>query len=86
MKRKSALLSTALLATVLGAGSACAGTLGYQFDITTGYATSDPFPNFIGGGTPSPDTSFVEITNSGSTTFQGTLSTTAVRNNLTGND
>jgi hypothetical protein len=79
MNRKSALLGTALLATVLGAGSACADTLGYQLDITTGYGFGNPFggSTFLGGGTASPDTGFVEITNNGTTTFQGTLSTTA---------
>ena len=57
-----------------------ASTVGFDIQITTGYGFSDPFPNFLGGGTPSPDTGFVEFTNSGSTTFMGTLGTVAVSN------
>lgn len=57
-----------------------ASTVGFDIQITTGYGFGDPFPNFLGGGTPSPDTGFVEFTNLGSTTFTGTLGTVAVSN------
>src|SRR5579884_1585224 len=59
-----------------------AGTVGYDIQITTGYAFSNPFSGstFLGGGTPGPDTGFVEITNLGTTTFNGSLGTLAVSN------
>ncbi|MDA9521533.1 hypothetical protein XI06_14525 [Bradyrhizobium sp. CCBAU 11434] len=54
----------------------------YNVDVFTGYGFSNPFggSTFVGGGTPSPDTGFVEVRNNGSTTFVGTISTTAVSN------
>lgn len=57
-----------------------ASTVGYDIQITTGYGFANPFPGFLGGGTPGPDTGFVEFTNLGSTTFSGTLGTVAVSN------
>jgi hypothetical protein len=62
------------------APSLFASIVGYDIQITTAYDFSDPFPNFIGGGTPSPDTSFVQIANAGTTTFVGSIGTVAVSN------
>jgi hypothetical protein len=72
----------ALLGLALVAGQqAKANTVGYKFDVTTEYLTSNPAgATFLGGGTPSPDTGFFVITNSGTTTFSGTIGDLAVSN------
>jgi hypothetical protein len=78
--RKVTLAAAGLL--LLSYAGANASPVGYDFLITTGYGFSNPFTSstFLGGGTPSPDTGFVEITNAGTTTFTGKLGTTAVSN------
>jgi hypothetical protein len=67
------------LLLVAGAGNAQAAQLGYNLQVTTAYGFSNPFPNEIGFGfSPSPDTSFFQVKNIGSTTFTGTISDVAV--------
>ena len=58
-----------------------AGPIGYNLEVTTGYAFGNPFPSstFLGGGSPNPDTGFFEITNNGTTTFTGTIGDVANR-------
>jgi hypothetical protein len=78
--RKTVLAGSLFSAVTFGASGAQAAS--YVIDITTGYNFSNPFAGstFLGGGGPGPDTGFVDITNSGSTTFIGTLGTVAVSN------
>jgi hypothetical protein len=81
--RKVTLAAAGLL--LLSCAGANASPVGYDFLITTGYGFSNPFTSstFLGGGMPSAehlDTSFVEITNAGTTTFTGKLGTIAVSN------
>src|SRR5579871_278315 len=75
--RVLALVSALVLLSAL---PGVAGTVGYDIKITTGYGFSNPFigSTFLGGGSPGPDTGFVEITNLGTTTFNGSLGTIAV--------
>src|SRR5438046_1014232 len=61
-------------------GRAQAGQVGYTLNVTTEYLTGNPAGStFLGGGTPSPDTSYFVITNSGTTTFVGTIGDVAIR-------
>ena len=78
-------LSGRILASVLASGlglavsAAHADTVGYNLQVTTEYLTGNPAgATFLGGGVPSPDTSYFVITNNGSTTFMGTIGDTAV--------
>jgi hypothetical protein len=64
-------------AILLGASNAHAGPLGYTLDVTTSYGFGTPAGN-IGAYSGGPDTSFVTITNNGTTTFTGTISDVAV--------
>ncbi len=57
--------------------SRCAA-VGYAITITTAYATSDPFPNRLDAAFIEPDTGYLEITNTGDTTFAGVAGTIAV--------
>lgn len=67
-------LPIALAASI---STAHAAVVGYNITVTTAYAFGNPFANLIGGGSPSPDTGFVQIANTGTTTFSGTLGTVA---------
>jgi hypothetical protein len=49
--------------------------------ITTSYSFSAPSGTYFLGYSPSPDTGFITFTNTGSTTFAGTLSDVAVSGN-----
>src|SRR5215472_7239534 len=81
MKLRLLLLSLCLVLAFAPAAFA-SPTFGYDILITTGYDFSNPFggSTFLGGGSPSPDTSFVQIMNQGTTTFSGSLGTVAVSN------
>ena len=69
-----------LLATVLClvSASAVAGPVGYALTVSTAYALTDPFPNRIDNAFVEPDTGYVEIANTGDSTFTGDLGTIAV--------
>ena len=72
------LLLLLALAPCLLAGPASAGPLGYAITIATAYALTDPFPNRIDSAFTEPDTGYVEIANTGDTTFTGSVGTIAV--------
>jgi hypothetical protein len=77
MNRSQLLLAFVVL---FAASSMAHASAGYTFNVTTGYGFSNPFGSstFLGGGSPSPDTAFFEITNAGTTTFTGTIGDTAL--------
>ncbi len=73
--RAAAIGAAAMMAL---AGAANASVL-YSLDVTTSYGFSYSGPgSFLGGGAPSPDTGFLTYTNSGPSTFTGTMGFTAV--------
>jgi hypothetical protein len=76
--RKFLLAAAAGAALMAAAGAANAGLL-WQLDVSTNYAFGTPADNNgpFGG---SPDTGFVTFTNTGPSTFTGTLGDTAVPN------
>ena len=69
----------AAVAVVMGAAGAANAAVVYKLDVTTSYGSSygGPAGTSLGGGTPSPDTGFLTFTNSGPSTFTGTLGYTA---------
>src|SRR5438552_11816435 len=67
------------LAMLASASSAQAAVVGYTLDITTFYQFGPVPADFAGGGNPTPDTGFWRLTNSGTTTFMGTMSDVAER-------
>jgi len=73
------LAASAAVIALATAGSASAS---YQLDITTsyGFGYGGPPATFLGGGAASPDTGFVTFTNSGTTTYVGQFSYTAISN------
>jgi hypothetical protein len=73
------LAAGAAAALVMCAGAASATV---TIDVTTSYdfSYSGPAATFLGGGTPSPDTSFITFTNTSSSAFTGTVGYTAVSN------
>jgi hypothetical protein len=73
------ILFLALLALMPAA--AIAAPVGYTFAVTTGYALGDPFPNRIDSALTEPDTGYLEISNTGSTVFTGSVGTIAVSAN-----
>jgi hypothetical protein len=52
--------------------------VGYSITITTAYANGNPFPNQIDTVFSEPDTGFIQIANTGQTTFSGVVGTIAV--------
>jgi type II secretory pathway pseudopilin PulG len=52
--------------------------VGYSLTVTTAYANGDPFPNQIDSVFSEPNTGFIEIANTGETTFSGVVGTIAV--------
>ena len=64
-------MSTAFMLTTTPSAMAA----GYKIDVTTHYAFSTPSGNynFADMGSPSPDTGFAIFTNSGTSTFSGTI-------------
>ncbi len=71
-------LLVTVLAVLLSAAVGHAA-VGYTLDVTTEYLTSPPGgATFLGCCLANPDTAFVVITNSGSTTFTGTIGATAI--------
>lgn len=58
--------------------SAEAVTAGYSLTVTTAYATSDPFPNRLDQAFIASDTGYLQIANTGETTFTGTVGTIAL--------
>ena len=57
---------------------AIAAPVGYALAITTAYALGDPFPNRIDNAFTEPDTGYLQIANTGNTTFIGSVGTDAV--------
>lgn len=57
---------------------AIAAPVGYALSITTAYALGDPFPNRIDNAFTEPDTGYLQIANTGNTTFIGSVGTDAV--------
>jgi hypothetical protein len=76
------LLLPLCLVLVFAPSAFAAPVFGYNILVTTGYGFGNPFggSTFLGGGSPSPDTGFVQILNQGTTTFSGSLGTVAVSN------
>ena len=72
MRNASLLLTTVLC---LVSAAAKAGPVGYALSIATAYALADPFPNRIDGAFTEPDTGYLEIANTGDSTFTGDLGT-----------
>jgi len=52
--------------------------VGYSLTVTTAYADGDPFPNQIDAVFSEPETGFIQIANTGATTFSGVVGTIAV--------
>nr|WP_294557618.1 hypothetical protein [uncultured Rhodopila sp.] len=52
--------------------------VGYSLTVTTAYANGNPFPNQIDSVFSEPDTGFIEIANTGGSTFSGVVGTIAV--------
>jgi hypothetical protein len=71
------LTQLAFLMTVVTT-QAGAGPVGYLITVTTAYATSDPFPNRIDHAFTEPDTGYLQIANTGDTSFTGVVGTIAV--------
>ena len=57
---------------------AIAAPVGYALSVTTAYALGDPFPNRIDNAFTEPDTGYLQIANTGNTTFIGSVGTDAV--------
>jgi hypothetical protein len=57
---------------------AIAAPVGYALSVTTAYALGDPFPNRIDSVFAEPDTGYLQIANTGNTTFIGSVGTDAV--------
>ena len=57
---------------------AIAAPVGYALTVTTAYALGDPFPNRIDNAFTEPDTGYLQIANTGNTTFIGSVGTDAV--------
>ena len=55
-----------------------AAPVGYALSIATAYAVSDPFPNRIDFAFVEPDTGYLQIANTGESTFVGSVGTIAV--------
>jgi len=53
-------------------------TTGYAITITTAYALTDPFPNRLDNAITESDTGYLQIANTGQTTFTGIVGTIAV--------
>jgi hypothetical protein len=51
---------------------------GYEFSITTAYANANPFGNRIDTAYTEPSTGYIQIVNTGQTTFAGILGTIAL--------
>ena len=67
-----------ILALALLSGSASAAPVGYAISIATAYGLSNPFPNRIDRAFTEPDTGYLLIGNTGTSTFTGSVGTTAV--------
>lgn len=59
-------------------GKVSAVPVGYAISIATAYALSNPFPNRIDRAFAKPDTGYLRMSNTGDTTFIGSVGTTAV--------
>jgi hypothetical protein len=69
-------LAAVLLALLPARGTAA--PVGYALSIATAYALSDPFPNRIDFAFVEPDTGYLQIANTGESTFSGSVGTIAV--------
>ncbi len=55
-----------------------AGPVAYAISIATAYASTNPFPNRVDAAFVEPDTGYVQIANTGDSTFVGSVGTVAV--------
>ena len=69
---------SAVIALALLPHPGSAAAVGYAIAIATAYAPSNPFPNRIDNAYTEPDTGYLQIANTGPTTFIGSVGTTAV--------
>lgn len=74
---KNPLLLLAVMLT-LWPHQGSAAPIGYSFTVATAYARDNPFPNRIDSAFVEPDTGYLNITNTGISTFIGTIGTIAV--------
>ena len=72
------LLCAAAVAPLLLPGLGAAAPVGYALAITTAYALSDPFPNRLDNAFVEPDTGYLQIQNTGDSTFAGSAGTIAI--------
>lgn len=77
---KNTIMFTLAMLAPFAAQAATPAAQDYQITFTTGYGFNNPFAGstFLGGGTPNPDTGFVQVTNTGLATFTGKVATVAV--------
>jgi hypothetical protein len=80
VKSKLAVAAVAVAALLAGTGQLHA-QVGYTFDVTTNYSDTLPAGTLTPHGGPSPDTGFWTITNSGASTFTGTVGQVALAGN-----
>src|SRR6185369_7075432 len=76
---KKLLFGVACLSILGIVQSAAQGSVGYTLDVTTFYQFGGP-GDLVAGNPGSPDTGYFRVTNSGASTFTGTLSLLAVSN------
>ena len=74
---KNLLLLLAVMLT-LWPRQGSAAPIGYSFTVTTAYALENPFLNRIDNAFVEPDTGYLSITNTGNSTFIGTIGTVAI--------
>jgi hypothetical protein len=71
----------AVAAVLLGVGSPVRADTSFSFDVSTNYAFTLPAGCLTPFGGPSPDTGFWIVTNTGTSTFAGTVGQTAIAGN-----
>ena len=77
MSNKMKLATVGLAVGLAFVGAAQAAVVGYTLDVTTFYQFGGPV-DLVAGNSGSPDTGFFRVTNNGTTTFNGTLSLSAI--------
>ena len=75
MRHLPALLLASVAILTPGAGRA---DVAYRFDVTSAYATADPFPNRLDTSAAGTDTGYVQIVNAGNSDYGGILRLVAV--------
>jgi hypothetical protein len=71
----------AVAAVLLGMGSPVLADTSFKFDVSTNYAFALPAGCLTPFGGPSPDTGFWIVTNTGTSTFAGSVGQTAIAGN-----